>query len=120
MAADEGLEYTPDGWREGGRISNRSADAAEEARRYLRGVDASPARFGGADAYVNALNGNSDRQAGSAGRAAEDRDTMSAADHQVADLGEATDTAADSAIRTADTTGAAGRSAVSRGVAEGM
>lgn len=120
MSTDEGLDYRPDGFREGGRTSNKSADAAEESQRYLRGVNASASSFGGADTYVGALNGNGDRQARRAGRAAEDRDTMSKADNQVADLGEQTNDHADTAMRAASATGGTRDSAVSRGVTDGM
>ncbi|WP_016907978.1 MULTISPECIES: hypothetical protein [Streptomyces] len=116
MSEDAGLDYLPEGFREGGRTSNRSADAAEGARGHLRGVEAGGAQFGGADAYVSALNGNSERQARGAGKAAEDRDDMSGADHRVADLGEDVDTDTHTQLRTAGDSG----SDVARSVTDGM
>ncbi|OEU96382.1 hypothetical protein [Streptomyces oceani] len=117
MTGSEGLEYLPEGYREGGRGSVKSADAAEGAQKYLRGVNAVPGSFGGASSYTDALNANATRQAEDAGLAAQDRNTMSDADHQAADLGEETDAAAAAAQRLSDP---AGHSAIAQGITDGM
>ncbi|RKN10975.1 hypothetical protein [Streptomyces radicis] len=95
----EGLEYLPDGLRQGGRGSYASADAAESARSLLRGVEADPAGFGGADAFAGAVNGARDRQSRGVERAGEDREDMADGDHQAAAIGEDTDVAATAAVQ---------------------
>lgn len=114
MSAD-GLWYLPEGFREGARANVETAEAAENARRYLGQVQVNAASYGGADAFVDALTTTRDAQARGVAQAAEGRQNMAAADHQVADLGEEVDAAAGQALGAAST-----RIAADRAVADGL
>ncbi|MFW6692253.1 hypothetical protein [Streptomyces sp. MAR4 CNX-425] len=107
MTAD-GLEYLPEGFRDGARRNADTADAAEGTRRYLGNVPISTGAYGGAAAFPAALTDTRDTQARSIGRAAEGRNGMAAADNQVAATGDDMDTGAAQAlggvpVRTVDT-----------------
>jgi hypothetical protein len=93
MSAD-GLWYIPEGFREGARANTETAEAAENTQRYLGQVQVNAASWGGADAFVNALNTTRDVQARGVATAAEGRNNMATADNQVADTGEEVDAAA--------------------------
>jgi hypothetical protein len=94
----DGLYYLPEGFREGARANESTAEAAENTRNQLGRVRIDAAAYGGADAFVAALTATRDAQARSVGRAAEGRRNMAAADTTVAGIGEETDTAAGQAL----------------------
>ncbi|TDC13081.1 hypothetical protein E1265_28580 [Streptomyces sp. 8K308] len=97
MSAD-GLWYLPEGFREAARANVDTAEAAENARRYLGQVQVNAASYGGAGDFVNALTTTRDAQARGVAHAAEGRQNMAAADNQVAELGEGVDAAAGQAL----------------------
>ncbi|MFW6725081.1 hypothetical protein ACHZ98_34095 [Streptomyces sp. MAR4 CNY-716] len=113
MTAD-GLEYLPEGFRDGARRNAETSDAAEGTRRYLANVPISNGAYGGADAFPGALTSTRDAQARSVGRAAEDREAMAAADNQVAATGEDMDAGAAQAL------GGAAAAGPDRGVRDGV
>ncbi|MGP4113358.1 hypothetical protein ACTWP5_20895 [Streptomyces sp. 4N509B] len=93
MSAD-GLWYLPEGFREGARGNEATAQAAETTRDLLNRVQVNASDYGGADAFVTALTTTRDTNARGAAHAAEGRHNMAAADTQVADYGEEMDAAA--------------------------
>lgn len=68
------LEYQPDLFRDGARLSHDAADRAESVARRLRG--AGGARFGGDGSFQGAMDGAREHHASAARRAAEERDGM--------------------------------------------
>ncbi|GAB2886105.1 hypothetical protein [Streptomyces mayteni] len=94
MSGEDGTEYLPDGLRSGAQGSYASSDAAEDAHRYLRIVEASPSAFGGAEGFTNAVNNTRDEQSRGVQRAAEDRQDMGDGGYTSAAIGEDTDAAA--------------------------
>ncbi|RMI29997.1 hypothetical protein [Streptomyces triticirhizae] len=94
----DGLYYLPDGFRESGRGSADTADAAESSRRYLGQATANSASYAGADAFVGSLNGTRDRQVREVDQAAEGRENMAESDYQVAAGGEEMDADANAAL----------------------
>ncbi|ORT60535.1 hypothetical protein [Streptomyces sp. CB03238] len=116
---DDGLEYLPDGLREGGRGSYLCADEADEAQQRLRSIRADASSWGGAEEFVGSVNETRDVQAGGVQRAAEERELMGRGAHRSAGIGEATDADASAAVTQR---GAPGQeaSAPARIVADGM
>jgi hypothetical protein len=95
---DDGLNYLPEGFRDGARRNSATADAAEGTRRYLGNVPISTAAYAGATAFPTALTDTRDTQARGVGQAAEGRNNMAAADGYVATTGEEMDAGARQAL----------------------
>lgn len=106
------MDYTPDGLREGGRGSHRSANSAETSRDHLRRVSADSSHFGGAAEFTSAVNSTRDVQSRGVERAAEDRDAMGESSAATADVGEDVNLDAERTMRLG--------SPVARQVADGM
>ncbi|KAB8167881.1 hypothetical protein FH609_009570 [Streptomyces sp. 3MP-14] len=105
----EGLEYLPESLRAGGQGSYAASDEAESAHAYLRTVSASASSYGGADAFVNAVNETRDTQARGVNHAVEGRDDLGDSGYQAAAIGEDTDAASHAAVTAAGTTGELGQ-----------
>jgi hypothetical protein len=106
------LEYQPELFRSGARLSHGAADRAEAVARRLRGAGGT--RFGGDGSFGSAMDGTRDRHANAARQAAEERDGMAEGANAAATTG--WDLDGDTA--TAATHGA--HTATSRAVADGM
>lgn len=76
----DGLSIYPDGVEQSGRTSYRTADSAENVRGHVNRVEANAGSYGGADAFVSALNGTRGRHARGAERASENRTDMGDSD----------------------------------------
>jgi hypothetical protein len=79
------LEYQPELFRDGARLSHDAADRAEEVARRLRGAGGT--RFGGDGSFQGALDGAREQHAHAAQRAAEERDGMAAGSNAAAATG---------------------------------
>ena len=110
------LEYQPELFRSGAKLSHDAADRAEAVARRLRGAGGT--RFGGDGSFGSAMDGARDRHAHAAQQAAEERDGMAEGANAAAatgwDLDGDTATAARHGAHTATNT------ATSRAVADGM
>jgi hypothetical protein len=115
----DGLYYFSDGFREAAQGSVSSADAAESTRRYLERAAPNAASYAGADEFVNAVTATRDKQSRGVARAADGRENMATADHQVAGLGDELEADADASLNAAHA--AAGEAApVDRSIADGV
>ncbi|GAA1916537.1 hypothetical protein GCM10009716_27190 [Streptomyces sodiiphilus] len=113
MAA-EGLEYVPEGFRQGGSLSHESADRAENAHARLRTVSAGAGHFGGAETFTAAVNSTRDRQSRGVERASEGRQNLGDNGWTAAAIGEEMDADGTAAL------GAAATSELSRHIADGI
>ncbi|MEV1007534.1 hypothetical protein [Streptomyces sp. NPDC049881] len=88
MNSFQSLGYDSDGFREGGRGSLESADAAESSQRYLRLAEVNPASYAGATEFPAAVLSVREKHIRGTGQAAEGRENMAESDHYVADTGD--------------------------------
>ncbi|WP_052851277.1 hypothetical protein [Streptomyces avicenniae] len=82
------LGYESEGYRDAGRGSLDSSDAAESSGRYLRMAEVNPGSYAGATEFPAAVIATREKHIRGVGMAAEGRENMAGADFTVADEGD--------------------------------